>query len=206
MNRIYVVLTAVGVLAVAGCGGSSTGATKRSASPSASATTSETYEQCSDGQLRVKCDDATTPPAVEETTPPADEPSIAKVGATQWFTYEDGLKVQVTKLTRKKIGPYASGGSPGGTAVVVTVTIRNGSGKAFDSSLVDVKVAHGPNGDQAEQVFDSGIEEFSGTIPNGRVRTAQYEFAVPKAHYGQVQVEVAPSFDHNSSIFEGAAK
>lgn len=198
MNKIYATLTAAVVLVVAGCGGASNGATKQSTTtaPTSSST-------AGDAPL-----DSTTPPAVEETTPPPtpDEPGIAKVGATQWFTYEDGLKVQVTKLTRKKIGPYASGGSPGGTAVVVTVTIRNGTGKAFDSSLADVKVAHGPNGDQAEQVFDSGIEEFSGSIPNGRSRTAQYEFAVPKAHYGQVQVEVAPSWEHNSSVFEGVAK
>lgn len=195
-NIAVAALATVG-LVLTGCG-SGTTATKQSAGPASAPTSAASSSAPA----------STEPPAVEETTPTPtpDEPGIAKIGPTQWFTYEDGLKVQVTKLARKKIGQYASGGQPGGTAVVVTVTIKNGSGKAFDSSLADVKVSHGPNGDEAEQVFDTGIEEFSGTIPNGRVRTAQYEFAVPKAHYGQVLVEVAPSWEHDASHFEGVAK
>jgi hypothetical protein len=198
MNRVAVLVVAA-VFVLGGCAGQE--ATKQTTD------TPSTFQTVDTGPSP---DPVTTPtnlpPAVEETTPPPEEPGVAKVGPTEWFTYEDGLKVQVTKLARAKISQYASGGKPGGTAVVVTVTIRNGSGTTFDTSLVTVKVSSGPNGDEAEQVYDTGIEEFSGSIPKGRAKTARYEFAVPKAHYGQVLVEVAPSFEHNGSHFEGAAK
>ncbi len=42
-----------------------------------------------------------------ESSAPEPDSSVAKVGATQWHSYEDGLGVQVTKLTRFKIGQYA---------------------------------------------------------------------------------------------------
>lgn len=199
MKKITATLTAAVVLLVAGCGGASNGATKQAA---ASAPTSSST--AGDAPL-----DSTTPPAVEETTPPPDEPAIAKVGATQWFTYEDGLKVQVTKLARFKIGPYAAGGKPGGTGVVVTVTIRNGSKATFDASSVQITVTSGPNGDAADTVYDGdkGLSGgFEGSIPAGRVKTAKAGFAVPAAHMGQIQVEIQPSYEHNSSFFEGAAK
>jgi hypothetical protein len=206
-QRIAVAVIATAGLVLTGCGSGAT-ATKQSASPSPASTTSETYEQCSDGALRVKCDDS--PPAVDETTtPPPDEPAVAKVGATEWFTYEDGLKVQVTKLARFKIGPYAAGGKPGGTGVIVTVTIRNGSKATFDAGDVTITVTSGPNGDAADTVYDSdkGLSGgFQGSIPAGRVKTAKAGFAVPAAHMGQIQVEVQPSYEHNSSFFEGAVK
>lgn len=198
MNKIYATLTAAAVLLVAGCGGASNGATKQSAQPTTAPTSAA-----------VTPVDATTPPAVEETTPPPDNPSVAKVGATQWFTYEDGLKVQVTRLGRFKIGPYAAGGKPGGTGVIVTVTIRNGSKATFDTSSVQITVTSGPNGDAADTVYDSdkGLSGgFEGSIPPGRVKTAKAGFAVPAAHMGQIQVEIQPSYEHNSSFFEGVAK
>lgn len=201
MNKIHAVVAAVAVLAVAGCGAGSNGATKQSAGPSTAPTSSST---AGDAPL-----DSTTPPAVEETTPPPDEPSIAKVGATQWFTYEDGLKVQVTKLSKFKIGQYAAGGTPGGTGVIVTVTIRNGTKATFDTSDVQITVTSGPNGDAADTVYDSdkGLAGgFEGSIPAGRVKTARAGFAVPAGHLGQVQIEIQPSYEHNSSFFEGAAK
>lgn len=198
MNRIYATLTAAAVLVVAGCGGASSGATKQTAQPTTAPTSAA-----------VTPVDTTTPPAREETTPPPEEPSVAKVGATQWFTYEDGLKVQVTRLARFKIGPYAAGGKPGGTGVIVTVTIRNGSKATFDTSSVQITVTSGPNGDAADTVYDSdkGLSGgFEGSIPPGRVKTAKAGFAVPAAHMGQIQVEIQPSYEHNSSFFEGVAK
>lgn len=149
------------------------------------------------------------PPAVEETTPASEEPSIAKVGATEWFTYEDGLKVQVTKVTRFKIGEYASGGTPGGTGVIVTVTIRNGTKSTADLSLSTLEVAYGANGEQAEQVFDSehGIGGgFEGSATPGRAKTAKFGFAVPKGRQA-LDIEVAPGFlDYESVHFEGSIK
>lgn len=150
----------------------------------------------------------TAPAAVDETTPPPVDPGVAKVGVSQWFTYEDGLKVQVTKVSRFTIGRYSAGGKPGDKGVEVTVTIKNGTGEVFDSELATVELASGPNGDQAESVFDGdrGLSGgFTGSIPVGKSKTAKYGFAIPKGHKA-VEIEVAPSWEHNGSHFEGTVK
>lgn len=192
MNKIYAALAALAVLSTAGCGGASV-ATKQSSSP-ASTTVPV---------------DSTAPAVEESTTPPPDEPGIAKVGPTEWFTYEDGLKVQVTKLSRFKIASYAVGGKPGGTGVIVVVTIRNGSKATFDASGGQITVTSGPNGDAADTVYDTDMGlngGFEGSIPPGRAKTVKVGFAVPTSHMGQIHVEVQPSYEHNSSFFDGAAK
>lgn len=200
MNRhIAVAALATVGLVVTGCGGSNQAAKQTTGTPPAAAPSSSPTTQ------------DTVPPAVDETTPTptAEDPGIAKVGPAEWFTYEDGLKVQVTRLTRFKIGQYAAGGKPGGTGVIVTMTIRNGSKKTFDVSSVMVNVTHGPNGDAAETVFDGdkGLNGgFEGSIPAGRVKTAKAGFAIPAEHMKQIEVEIQPSFEHNSSFFEGVAK
>lgn len=209
MNRtIAVVVAAVFVLGGCSAGQEAKKETAGASSTPAAVKSSEpTYVQCSDGQLREKCD--TTAPAVEETTPPAEDPAVAKVGATEWFTYEDGVKVQVTKVARFKIGQYASGGEPGGSAVMVTITIRNGSKKAADLSLTTVSLAYGANGDQADQVFDSEHSVgsgFEGSATPGKAKTAKFAFAVPKGRQ-VLDIEVAPGFlDYESAHFEGAVK
>lgn len=154
---------------------------------------------------------ATTPetsaPAVEETTPSPEEPSVAKVGATEWFTYDDGLKVQVTKLARYKVGQATATGSAGDPAVVITVTIRNGSKKTADLSLTTLKVAVGANGDQAEEVYDENYGTgFEGSATPGRAKTAKFAFLVPKGRQA-LDIEVEPGFlDYDSAHFEGSVK
>jgi hypothetical protein len=151
---------------------------------------------------------ATEPPAsAEPTTTPTDEDRVAKVGATQWFEYSDGMKVQVTSLKRFRISQYAAGGKPGDVGVIATVTLQNGSTNTFDTGLFDVKLASGPNGDQAESVFDSDQNlsgGFEGSILPGKKKTARYGFAIPKANVGStLQLEVAPGWDYDGSHFEG---
>jgi hypothetical protein len=151
---------------------------------------------------------ATEPPAsAEPTTTPTDEDRVAKVGATQWFEYGDGMKVQVTSLKRFRISQYAAGGKPGDVGVIATVTLQNGSANTFDTGLVDVKLASGPNGDQAESVFDSDQNlsgGFEGSMLPGKKKTARYGFAIPKANASStLQLEVAPGWDYEGSHFEG---
>jgi hypothetical protein len=78
----------------------------------------------------------TGPPAeTNPTTAPTDaEPNVAKVGATQWFNYTDGLKVQVTSLKRFRISQHAAGGKPGDVGVIVTVTLQNSSSSTLDTA------------------------------------------------------------------------
>jgi cytoskeletal protein RodZ len=147
------------------------------------------------------------PASAEPTTTPTEEDRAAKVGATQWFEYSDGMKAQVTSLKRFRISQYAAGGKPGDVGVIVTVTLQNGSSNTFDTSLVDVKLASGPNGDQADPVFDSDQNlggGFEGTILPGKKKTARYGFAIPKTHVSStLELEVAPGWDYEGSHFEG---
>jgi hypothetical protein len=188
------------MLTAAGCGAGPQEAAKQSAPSSSAPTTSST-----EGDAAF---DTTAPPAVEETTPEevAEQPSVAKIGATQWFNYEDGLKVQVTKLTRFKIGQYASGGKAGGPGVIATVTIRNGTKKTVDLSLTTIKMNYGANGIEAESVYDENTGDgFSGTATPGKAKTAKFAFAVPANQ--TVDIEVEPGFlDYESVHFEGSIK
>jgi hypothetical protein len=67
--------------------------------------------------------------------------------------------------------------------------------------------ASGPNGDQAETVYDSDQNlagGFEGSIPPGKKKTARYGFAVLKGHIGStLQIEVTPAWDYEGSHFEG---
>jgi hypothetical protein len=133
--------------------------------------------------------------------------SVAKIG--QGFTYKDGLGVTVVSAKKFKIGQYAAGGKPGGTGVIITVTLNNGTKAPFDAALTTVGLAHGADGDQAEQVFDSDAglgTGFTGKVQPGRKATAKFGFAVPAASMRDLQIEVKPGFlEHDSVLFSGSA-
>jgi hypothetical protein len=145
-----------------------------------------------------------TPPAQPDTPEPEPESEIAKVGPDEWFTYEDGVEVQVTKVEPYTLGEYAMVGNPGDPGVIVTVTIKNGTSAVFDATLADVQVTYGPNGDTTEREYDEA--GFTGSIPPGRAATAKFDFAVvPTEHHDELLIEVSPSWDHQPSFFQGSA-
>jgi hypothetical protein len=140
---------------------------------------------------------------------PSADSSLAKIGATSWYTYSDGIQAQVTKARRYTIGQYAAGGKSGDAGVIITVTLKNTTDKAFDTALTDVNLSSGPNGDTADSVYDSanGIGSgLEGSIAPGRSKTAEYAFAVPTKQLGDLMVEVAPSWEYSPAFFEGSAK
>jgi hypothetical protein len=157
-----------------------------------------------DHQARYPAD---TPPAVaepESTPEPEPEGTITQVGPDEWFTYEDGLQVQVTKVTSVQLADFGTD-DPGGPGVEVTVTVKNGTGSAFDLNLASVGLHAGPNGDAMEQAYGNHHWGFRGRIPPTKAATTQFDFAVPTEMQGELLIEVAPSWDHQASFFEGAA-
>lgn len=152
------------------------------------------------------------PPAEPDYTPPAETPApdIAKVGATEWFTYKEGLKVQVTSLKAFTISENSAGGKPGGSGVIASVKISNGTKAKIDVSLTTLNIAYGPQGDAADEVYDydRGLGNgFAGSLAPGRAKTAKFGFAVPRKYYNSITVEVQPGFlDYDSAIFEGTVK
>jgi hypothetical protein len=147
-----------------------------------------------------------TPPAVpepEETEAPVAE--IAKVGADEWFAYEDGIEVQVTKVEPYTLGEHAMEGNPGDPGVIVTVTIKNDTAAVFDASMAEVLVTYGPNGNATEREYDEA--GFEGSIPPGKSATAKYDFSVvPQKDQDELLIQVSPDWDHVPTFFEGAAK
>ncbi|MGH9248062.1 MAG: hypothetical protein ACRD0W_00865 [Acidimicrobiales bacterium] len=145
-----------------------------------------------------------TPPAVPESEPvPEKDAGVAAVGSDQWFTYDDGIELQVTALEPMTLGEYALTGNRGDPGVVVVVTISNGSDAVFDAALADVLLSHGPNGDAAEREYEE--PGFTGSIPPDQTLTARYDFGVvPVEHYGDILVEASPSWDHEPAFFTGA--
>lgn len=125
----------------------------------------------------------------------------AKVG--QAFTYEDGVKVTVVSAKTIKRSQYASGGKPGQPVIKVTVRIENGSQEKFDPALAQVNLRYGEEGDEADGVFQEGIEsDFSGQIAPGRKATTTFGFAVTKGTK-TFDVSVAPDWDHDEALFAG---
>ena len=157
-----------------------------------------------DHQARYPAD---TPPAVAEPDSrpePEPEGTIAQVGPDEWFTYEDGLQVQVTKVTSVQLADFGTD-DPGGPGVEVTVTVKNGTGSAFDLNLASVGLHAGPNGDAMKQAYGNHHWGFRGRIPPTEDATTQFDFAVPTEMQGELLIEVALSWDHQASFFEGGA-
>jgi hypothetical protein len=158
---------------------------------------------------------ATSAPA---TTLPTVEPSstgIARVGPNFWFTYPNGLQVQISNLHKFTIDANAITGTPGAQGVAAQVTVRNNTGKTFDVSGTEVSASWGPDGYPATEVWDGTTQgSFRGTIPAGRARTSVFGFEIPRAGIGgPIDVEVKPAnipsnpvdMQYDSAQFEGVA-
>jgi hypothetical protein len=76
----------------------------------------------------------------------------------------------------------------------------------LNADLATVQVTYGKEGEEAELIGDSNLKTLSGTITPGRAKRGDHGFAVPNRSMGDVVVEVAPDFEHDSAIFAGAIK
>jgi flagellar basal body-associated protein FliL len=131
--------------------------------------------------------------------------TVAFGASVEW---KDHLQAVVLSAAKFTPSATAAGTHSGEVGVKVTVKITNNSAKQLDLALTDVKLKSGPNGTQADSIIDleNNIElGFSGAVAPGHAATAVYAFSVPPANLGKLDVEVAPGFDYDSGIFEGAA-
>jgi hypothetical protein len=161
-------------------------------------------EPLADRQAPYPVDTPPGPAEPERTPEPEPGDTIAQVGPEEWFTYEDGLQIQVTKVTSVQLADFGTG-DPGGPGVEVTVTVKNGTGSAFDLNLASVDLHAGPNGDTMEPAYGNNHWGFEGSIPPKKAARTQFDFAVPTEMQGELRIDVTPSWDHPASFFEGAA-
>jgi hypothetical protein len=146
-------------------------------------------------------------PSPEPTTESSDEPDgdTGRVKIGQTFTYEDGLKVSVVSAKKDTAGQDPVEGSAGDPTAIITIKITNGTAKKFGAGDVWVDVSYGKYGESASDLYE--FNGFVGTISRGRSKMAKYEFLVEdKKGLNDLVIEVTPSWDHDSAIFEGAAE
>ncbi|MFI7075503.1 DUF4352 domain-containing protein [Micromonospora sediminicola] len=137
-------------------------------------------------------------PAAEE------KPKVAKMGSGT-VTFADGLAVSAKKPVKFTPSSYAAGHQRANTAVLIEVTISNGTKEPFDLALVTATAAFGAEGTQAERVYDSGkgITDFEGTLAPGQKRTAKLAFSAPTKDTSTIGLTVKPDFDGSTALFEG---
>ncbi|MFF8376355.1 DUF4190 domain-containing protein [Streptomyces sp. NPDC015661] len=147
-----------------------------------------------------------TPGAETLPEPTGTAPAVLAFGETR--TYEDGVQVTVSEPVPYRPDAFAAGYEKGDTAVRVTITIVNGSGKAIDvtTALPDARDAEG---EQVSTIFDGsrGTEMFRGKVLPGKQARAGYAFALPADADGEVQLELAPQLlEYEPAIWTGSVK
>ena len=144
-------------------------------------------------------------PAASSSAPAAEPSGPVPFGHGHGFEYSNGLTVQVVRAVATTVGPLASGGSPGDPAVILYVRVTAG-GKPYDASQLQVDANAGPDGTQLEAVFDTGIDNPSGTVTPGQHGTYKAEFDAQHTGWERhLAVTVTPGFDYNPASFAGAA-
>jgi hypothetical protein len=208
-HRLFAFILAtvtVAVLGLAGCMSTPTvtqGQAKHPAPQSA-----ETSSYPTDGESTAPADEETEEPADDEED---DSPDVATFSDS--YTYEDGLKVEITKVGHTTVSEWAAADNAhiGDDVLVFTVRLTNGSSDRFDASDLTADASYGADGDVASEVFDSekGLDGgFDGpsTITPGHRKSVKLGFVVAKKHWKDVTLEVTPGFDYSSAVFQGSVK
>jgi hypothetical protein len=139
------------------------------------------------------------PPTVEpEPEPEPEVPSVLPFGDT--WTYEDGLVLTVSAPEPFEPSEYAAGHEAFPNHLVFEVRIVNGTDAPFDPSGVYASVQSG-NVEGSEIYDESLIGPPQTTLLPGREAVWRTGWAV--ADPADLVLEITPSFEHESAIFQG---
>lgn len=125
---------------------------------------------------------------------PSTSPEPGSNPAGSPFRYDSGLTVAITAVERFEPSPVAVGYTPGQAAILVRVSIENGSTEEVGLDLNTVEVHAGST--KAEQIFDTPTEApdmgagFSGALAPGDSATATFGFSLAEEAVSQETVEV----------------
>ena len=151
------------------------------------------------------------PTTTEPSEEPTEEPSAEVATFKEKYTYTDGVGIEVTKISHGKLSKRdadINGESvkAGDDWVTFTIRVRNGSKKTVELSG-SPSVSYGPDGDGAETVYlDANSDDLSGKLLPGKSRSGTWGFAIPANHQGDVVLEVAPDYEHDSAVVSGSVK
>ncbi|MFJ9019460.1 hypothetical protein ACIRPU_05655 [Streptomyces sp. NPDC102259] len=163
----------------------------------AAPTVTVTETEFADGADAAAETDADDEPAAEETEGGAYTLSDTVV-------YENDVEISLSKFARGVSHDYAS---PENTPYVkFTIKVVNSSKNTFDATSMTVNCAYGDQGKEGEAIFDDGLDGTPDTsILAGRSLSFSWGCELPKSA-GYLQVEVAPDFDSETTIFAGTVK
>lgn len=151
------------------------------------------------GTNRPATSTSTTSQAAPASTPSTAGDETSPFGTA--YTWSDGISMTVSKPTVFKPSSSAAGVEKGKTPVVVTVTLVNKSGKAFDPVLAHL-TAQSSN-EEAESIYDSASKISGGPstkVLDGREVTWKQAFSV--ADPKDVVVEASPGMLYDSVLFK----
>ncbi|MDQ8701355.1 DUF4190 domain-containing protein [Streptomyces sp. LHD-70] len=143
---------------------------------------------------------------VDTGDPASDSAEPLKFGATH--TYDDGVKVTVSKPKAYSPDEFAAGHKAGNVAVQFTITIVNGGKKTMDvtTALPTLRDAKGAD---VEMVFDgsNATKPFNGKVLAGKQAQGSFAFSLPADATKEVQLEVGPEvLEYEDAIWTGPAK
>ncbi|WAL95153.1 DUF4190 domain-containing protein [Streptomyces sp. Je 1-369] len=115
------------------------------------------------------------------------------------FTYDDGVKVTVSRPASYQPGTYALGHAEGNKALTVKITVVNGSDESVDLDLTTVTFKDA-DGAEADQVYDGDLpRELAGHLESGKQAVATYAVSLPGDASRTLDVQVEPGFLHYKS-------
>lgn len=119
----------------------------------------------------------------------------------------DGFKVSIPAARVVTRDAYAAGGRATDRVIAVSVKIRTAE-ESFNPTAAIVSLTYGPDGTQAERVFQDGLDgSFNAPIPHHSAATARFGFAVPRRWAAKdITVSVTPAFGLHTAAFAGRAK
>lgn len=136
---------------------------------------------------------------------PEEEAPAGPASFSDKYVYSDGLEVEVTKITQKKLGEWdmADGLEPGDAYYLFDVRVKNGSSEQVDV-IGTAGVSYGADGHQAPEVYTDSDIMLNGTILPGKAKTGAFGFGVPPESAEDVVLEFTPDFLHDAAIFSGS--
>ncbi|WP_328874905.1 hypothetical protein OHT76_35250 [Streptomyces sp. NBC_00287] len=156
---------------------------------------------------------------VTETAPAADEEAEADTGSepaaeeagsgdayslTDTVAYENDVEVSLSGFGRGVSSEYAA---PENTPYVkFTIKVVNNSDATVDANEMTVNCAYGDEGKEGEAIYDDGLDGLPDTrILAGRSLSVPWACELPKKETF-LQVEVAPDWESEESVFAGDVK
>ncbi|MGW7202034.1 hypothetical protein [Streptomyces sp. NPDC054837] len=138
----------------------------------------------------------------EEAT--AEEAGGDSYGFDDTIVYDNDVEVSLSKFSRAVSSDYAA---PENTPYAkFTIKIVNRSDKKVDASMMTVNCAYGDEGKEGEAIYDDGLDGLPDTsILAGRSLSVPWGCELPKGE-SFLQIEVAPDYESETSIFTGEVK